>query len=625
MEWKRKTDWGLDPEKKRKKLSMEAPASLKSAPAPYAAGRDSVQGPSMPYAAALQGAGYSRAEPKKETAEREPETSTEQEPAPYLTGRDEVKEPDIPYGAGLQEGGYPKPKAQPTGTEHTAPTKPETDPAPYLAGRDEWKPPAIPYAAGLQGGVEPLPTVQKPAVSRGGTEQDPYIAGRDEVKTGLPYAAGLQAGIKPGSPSKDEQSGHWLKKKAPRRTSQKVLEELETLERSYDEMLQEAEAWESQAALQETPEEMSQWEKKSQNLRKKAAEMEPYLDTLQKEWKYAMDWEWEEEKRKDGYRDPTLWDLTVGSFQQGYDTSALGRESFRDMWGNEDNRKEEYEEKLAGEEYKFMPEGAWERVLSDVSFRIGGEAFKALSPEALTAMGGAAGAAAVAGQLGPQAMLPEEVVTVPAAAIMGHKAGSIATNMEVQAGLAYNEMRENGVSEETARDIAMIIGGLDGALDVIPASSALKYLKILDDSGASKEAIKFFLNQVEKMGVDTRAIIEAALKTEAQEEISKVGVGIGTMLEGKRTPGPEKAKNNDAAPGGENSWISDHTARKLLEDQRMLDYLKRKGDLRLEKNMSLDQKILAVKEATAAIISGQKKYPSDSGVKKRLKGRAKEV
>ena len=96
MEWKRKADWGLDPEKKRKKLPMGAFTPLKSAPASYAAGRDSVQGPSMPYAAALQGAGYSQEEPKKETVESDPETSTEQNPAPYLTGRDEVKEPELP-------------------------------------------------------------------------------------------------------------------------------------------------------------------------------------------------------------------------------------------------------------------------------------------------------------------------------------------------------------------------------------------------------------------------------------------------------------------------------------------------------------------------------------------------
>lgn len=522
MEWKRKKDWGLDPEKKRKKLSMEAPASLKSAPAPYAAGRDSVQGPSMPYAAALQGAGYSRAEPKKETAEREPETSTEQEPAPYL-------------------------------------------------------------------------------------------AGRDEVKTGLTYAAGLQAGIKPGSPSKDEQSGHWLKKKAPRRTSQKVLEELETLERSYDEMLQEAEAWESQAVLQETPEEMSQWEKKSRNLRKKAAEMGPYLDTLQKEWKYAMDWEWEEEKRKDGYRDPTLWDLTVGSFQQGYDTSALGRESFRDMWGNEDNRKEEYEEKLAGEEYKFMPEGMWEKLLSRTSTWAGEEAYKALSPEPWVSMAGAAGAAAVAGQLGPQAALTEEVVTVPGAAIMGYRAGSIATNMEIQAGLAYNKMRENGVSEETARDIAMIIGGVNGAIDMIPMDSLIESVKILDASGVSEKAIEFFGNEVKKAGVDISPIIETLLKTEAQEGVSKVGVEVGTRLEGEtQASEPKKA----IGKAEENPWISDHTARKLLENQSMLDYLAHWGDLKLTKSMKLEERISAVKKATETVIRKQEKASSHHGGKK---------
>lgn len=584
MEKKRNMDQSFD-WKKKNGVASEGSALVKTSSTPaYAAGRDSLP-TTTPYAPGLQAGVSSQPKPEKTEQAREPE---------------QVREPEIPKG---------------------------NETPPYVMGRDEAKPPTLPYGAGLQGGIKPQPPEQKPPNQSGGTEEEPYVMDRDEWEPPtIPYAPGLQAGFEPKGPGKKEEKPEPKpEKQVPQRTAKAVLEELNSLEQNYDDMLREAEAWESQAASQKTPEEISRWEKKGRELRQKAAELEPYLDTLQKEWKYAMDWEWEEKKKKDGYRDPTLRDLTVGSFQQGYDTSALGRESFRNMWGEEDNRKAELEEKLAGEEYKFIPEEWWEKVLSDVSFRIGGEAFKATSPETLVSIGGTVGTAALMGQAGPLAAIPEELVTVPGAAIAGYKVGSTATNIEIQAGQAYDAMLKNGVSKETARDIAMIIGGVDGAIDIIPINSALKYLKILDDSGASKEAIKFFLNKVEKMGVDTRTIIEAALKAEAQEEISKAGVGIGIILEGKRTPGPGKAKNNDAALGRENPWISDHTARKLLEDQRMLDYLKRKGDLRLEKNMSLDQKILAVKEATAAVISGQKKYPSDSGVKKRSKDRAKEA
>lgn len=610
MEWKRKTDWGLDPEKKRKKLPVEAPTPLKSAPAPYAAGRDSVQTTTMPYAPGLQAGTYSQPKPEKTEEVQEPETPMKNETPPYVVGRDEAKPPTIPYGAGPQAGIKPEPPAQKPPNQSGG-----TEEKPYVMGRDEWKPPTIPYGAGPQAGIKPQPPAQKPPNQSGSTEEKPYVMGRDEWEPpAIPYGAGPQAGIEPKSPGREEKEPEpESKKQAPQRTSMEILEELNQMERDYDEMLQEAEAWESQAALQETPEEMSQWEKKSQNLRKKAAEMEPYLDTLQKEWKYAMDWEWEEEKRKDGYRDPTLWDLTVGSFQQGYDTSALGRESFRDMWGNEDNRKEEYEEKLAGEEYKFIPEGVWEKGISKVSSWIGGETYKALSPEPWVSMAGAAGAAAVAGQLGPQAALPEEVVTVPGAAIIGYKAGSIATNMEIQAGLAYNKMRENGVSEETARDIAMIIGGVNGAIDMIPMDSLIESVKILDASGVSEKAIEFFGNEVKKAGVDISPIIETLLKTEAQEGVSKAGVEVGTRLEGETQASEPKKAIGEAE---ENPWISDHTARKLLENQSMLDYLAHWGDLKLTKSMKLEERISAVKKATETVIRKQEKASSHHGGKK---------
>lgn len=434
----------------------------------------------------------------------------------------------------------------------------------------------------------------------------------------LAGAPGLQAGFEPKGPGKKEEKPEPKpEKQAPQRTAKAVLEELNSLEQNYDDMLREAEAWESQAASQKTPEEISRWEKKGRELRQKAAELEPYLDTLQKEWKYAMDWEWEEKKKKEGYRDPTLWDMTVGSFQQGYNTAQFGKESYRDMLGEEDNRKAELEEKLAGEEYKFMPEGWWEKLLSQTLAWAGEEAYKALSPEALAAMAGLAGAAVMAGQPGPQLALPEEVVTVPGAAIMGNRAGSVATNMEVQAGLAYNKMRENGVPEETARDIAMIIGGVDGAIDMISMDSAIKFVKTLDASGASEKAIELLGNGLKKMGVDIGPIIETTLKTKAQEGVSKAGVGIGTWLEGgTQTPALKNTENIGTDTGKENPWISDDTARKLLENQSMLDYLARWGDLKLTKGMKPEERISAVKKATETVIRKQEKASSHHGGKK---------
>lgn len=572
MEKKRNMDQGFDWKKKKEKKEGSALVKTSSTPS-YAAGRDSVQTATMPYAPGLQAGVNSQTKPEK--------TEQVQEPEP---------EPEIP-----KENGNP----------------------PYIMGRDEGKPPEIPYGAGPQAGIKSQPPAPKPPTQSGDIKSEPYIMDRDEGKPPeIPYAAGLQAGGY--SQPKQEKTGQMKEpepepeKQAPRRTSLAVREELETLERSYDDMLQEAEAWESQAARQETPEKMSRWEKKGRNLRKKAAGLEPYLDSLQKEWEYAMDWEWEAKKEEEGYRDPTFRDLTIGSFQKGYDTAQFGRESFRDMLGDEDNRKEEYQEKLAGEAYKFMPEKWWEKWLSNISSQLGEEVYKARSPEALTSAIGAMGTTAVVGQLGPQAMFPEEAVTVPGAGIMGHKAGSIASNVEIQAGLAYDKMRENGVSEETARGIAMIIGGVDGAIDVIPMDSIIDSVKILDGSGVSEKAIELFGDAVEKVGVDISPIIETVLKTRAQEGVSKAGVEIGIRLEGEmQMPTPEETGNAGVDGNEGNPWISDDTARKLLENQSMLDYLARWGDLKLTKGMKLEERISAVKEAVAKVIRQQQKELSD--------------
>ena len=292
---------GLDLEKKRKKLPGEKLTPL-SGGTSYAEGRDSVQSPSMFYAAGVQGGGYTPVE--KETVENDPVTSVKKEPAPYLTGRDQAKEPELPYGAGAQAWGYPQPKDQEV---NTTPTGPEvgTVVAPYLTGKDQVKELELPYGAGPQawGYPQPQEAGTTPTGPEMGTVVAPYLAGKDQVKEPeLPYGAGPQAGIGPQSPGEEGESRHWLKKKAPKRTSLEVREELEPLEGERDDLLREAETWESQAMIQETQEEMSRWEEKGRELREKAAELDRRIETLQKEWEYAMNWEWEEEKREKAWQ-----------------------------------------------------------------------------------------------------------------------------------------------------------------------------------------------------------------------------------------------------------------------------------------------------------------------------------
>lgn len=119
------------------------------------------------------------------------------------------------------------------------------------------------------------------------------------------------------------------------------------------------------------------------------------------------------------------------------------------------------------------------------------------------------------------------------------------------------------------------------------------------------------------MGVDISPIIETTLKTKAQEGVSKAGVGIGTWLEGEtQTLTLKNTENIGTDTGKENPWISDDTARKLLENQSMLDYLARWGDLKLAKGMKPEERISAVKKATETVIRKQEKASSHHGGKK---------
>lgn len=77
--------------------------------------------------------------------------------------------------------------------------------------------------------------------------------------------------------------------------------------------------------------------------------------------------------------------------------------------------------------------------------------------------GGFAGITALAGQAGPQVMLPEEAITVPAAFAAGMGIGTtygvVKYSMDVEGGNLYLDLREKGISPDLAQPLA-IAGGL---------------------------------------------------------------------------------------------------------------------------------------------------------------------
>ena len=150
------------------------------------------------------------------------------------------------------------------------------------------------------------------------------------------------------------------------------------------------------------------------------------------------------------------------------------------------------------------------------------------NPETAALAMGSGGAALLAGQAGPQALLPEEVLTVPGAFALGMKAGNAKTNMEIEGGNAYLEMLNHGVSEETAQAIATGVGGINAMLETLQLDELLKAYKILDKVGADDKLTSIVFRELMKRGMDVG--VETGQEI-LQEAATIAGVQAGTKLD----------------------------------------------------------------------------------------------
>ena len=229
------------------------------------------------------------------------------------------------------------------------------------------------------------------------------------------------------------------------------------------------------------------------------------------------------------YRDANFWDVTWRSLNRGYDNARYGEESYKAMTGNK-NKKQELAEILADDEYKYVPSNILEEGVSGAFELLGQQVRQWTHPRTMVAVGTAAGAAAIAGQAGPQVVVPEEVITVPAAALIGLKAGSAASSLEIEAGHAYNEMLEAGISEKRAKAIAMGVGTINAGLDLFQSDELIDAWKITNKSGATKTFSKRILDELKDRGID--------VAKETVQEVAQEGVTItGTQLASKTEKG----------------------------------------------------------------------------------------
>ena len=226
-------------------------------------------------------------------------------------------------------------------------------------------------------------------------------------------------------------------------------------------------------------------------------------------------------------RKANLLDLAVGSVKRGYDSSRKGQEAYKQMMGKE-NELQKYTDKLEGEEYNFQAEGALAQGVSGAAEMLGQQLRQWTDKRSLTAAGGAAALAAAAGQAGPQVLTPEEVLTVPTAFAMGMKAGAMASNFEIEAGNAYLEMRENGISEDTAKKIALVVGGGNAVLEAVQLDELFKSFKVLDKIGVGDTALDKVKKVLKDRGVD---VVKETAQEVAQEGVTVAGSQAASKIE----------------------------------------------------------------------------------------------
>lgn len=239
----------------------------------------------------------------------------------------------------------------------------------------------------------------------------------------------------------------------------------------------------------------------------------------------------------------SLKDLTLNSIKRGYYNSLYGEESYKAMTGAKNNR-DVYKKILEGDEYQFTPGNEFAGGVSGAFELIGQMGRQFTNPRTGMMALGAGGAAALAGQAGPQVILPEEVITVPVAAAAGWAAGAAGSTFEIEAGHAYNEMIEAGISESTAKKVALAAGTVNAALESLQVDELLDAYKATRASGATKGFAKRILDELVDRGVD--------IAKETAQEVAQEGVTIAGVQAASKMDKGEYAYN--AGEVGERLW-----------------------------------------------------------------------
>lgn len=155
-----------------------------------------------------------------------------------------------------------------------------------------------------------------------------------------------------------------------------------------------------------------------------------------------------------------------------------------------------------------------------------------------------AGGAVVAGQLGPQVAAPEEIVTVPVAALWGARvgggAGAFEASFRQQSGLAFDEfmtMRDEdgkALDPDVARVAALITGGINGGLELVGMNAMAKVIPGFDKISGSLtgDAVKtalakpMFRDAFTNFAKNTAKVMGTETATEVAQEAITMFAGL---------------------------------------------------------------------------------------------------
>ena len=230
---------------------------------------------------------------------------------------------------------------------------------------------------------------------------------------------------------------------------------------------------------------------------------------------------------EDGYRRASLYDLTVNAARRGFYGALEGQDSYYDMVG-QPNQKERWDKVLASDDFKYTPQNFAEEALEGAAQLLGQQAYTIFGPRAIASGLALAGTAALAGQAGPQVALPEEVITVPGAFATGLGVSSAMSNFEIEAGNAYNEMLEHGVSQRTASLVAQGVGGVNALLEAAQFDELVKAYQSIAGDHVTNPIKRTIWEAVQNYGYD---LLNESLQESAQEGVTIAGTQLGSLID----------------------------------------------------------------------------------------------